>query len=267
MVEEAAQKGYKPSISVKSCGGRLVRMPQIMKRIREEFLRPRQNLRPDEAVAKGAAMYANRQAFFNEVLELSARQTGRSVEQVRRKVVRAKPACGSLPIPWSCGGREIPENIAGVDIINVTSRSFGTIAYETRRRRRPREVLYNMILKNTELPALETRRFFTVVDNQRTVSIRVLESLSTERQAAPEEGTEIGETSLSCPRACPRLPRWRSSSALTNRPSGAARESWSGPRRGGPLRDRRRHFPAAWTRQSAAWKKPWCIETGTSAYR
>jgi len=42
-----------------------------------------------------------------------------------------------------------------------------------------------------------------LAEGQKNVSIRVLESLSSERHAAPEEGTEIGEAVLELPDGLP----------------------------------------------------------------
>ena len=60
-----------------------------------------------------------------------------------------------------------------------------------------------MILRNTELPAKESRQFFTVVPNQNLVTIQVLESLATQRFSDPEEGLVIGETVLELPSGLP----------------------------------------------------------------
>jgi molecular chaperone DnaK (HSP70) len=203
MLEEAAQKGYKPSdIGEILLVGGSSRMPQIMQRIKEEFSAPVKIYDPDESVAKGAALYANRQAFFNEVLELTAQKTGKTTQQIRDDVARGKADIKKLAKEVEVSS-ETPQVIADMDIINVTSRSFGTIAFQDANVEEPQEVLYNMILKNTELPVIETRRFFTVAENQETVKIKVLESLSTERHAGPEEGTEIGETVLELPEGLP----------------------------------------------------------------
>ncbi|MCL2068433.1 MAG: Hsp70 family protein [Oscillospiraceae bacterium] len=203
MLEEAAQKGYKPSdIGEILLVGGSSRMPQIMQRIKEEFTAPVKIYDPDESVAKGAALYANRQAFFNEVLELTAQKTGKTTQQLRDDVAHGKADIKELAKEVEVSD-DTPQIIADMDIINVTSRSFGTIAFDDADAEEPREVLYNMILKNTELPVIETRRFFTVAENQETVHIKVLESLSTDRHASPEEGTEIGETVLDLPMGLP----------------------------------------------------------------
>ena len=103
----------------------------------------------------------------------------------------------------------LPTDVVGasvdMNIVNVTSRSFGTIAFKsvTPQDGEQEEVLFNMILKNTELPARRVQEFYTVAPNQKTVTIRVLESLSSEEMADPCEGTEIGEAVLELPDGLP----------------------------------------------------------------
>ena len=204
MLEEAAKKGYAQSdISEILLVGGSTRMPQIMSRIQEVFTAPVKIYDPDEAVAKGAAIYGSRQTFWNELLEKTARYTGKSESRIREELKSGRSDLKELAKAAELPMEDYGEG-AGFDIVNVTSRSFGTIAYQ-----KPggdmenTEVLYNMIVKNTELPAVEVKEFFTVVDSQKSVHIRVLESLSSDRYAEPYEGTEIGETVLELPDGLP----------------------------------------------------------------
>lgn len=202
MLEEAAKKGYTTGdISEILLVGGSTRMPQVAERIGELYSAPTKIYDPDESVAKGAAIYGSRQAFFSELLEKTMQDTGRSEKQVREDIesgrTDVKTLADSANISMQSAGAG-----AGIDIINVTSRSFGTIAYQkpgSDEENTGDQVLYNMIVKNTELPAVETKKFFTVMPSQKSVHIRVLESLSSERYAEPGEGTEIGETILELP--------------------------------------------------------------------
>ncbi|MCL2578971.1 MAG: Hsp70 family protein [Oscillospiraceae bacterium] len=215
MLEEAAKKGYDKSAfaEILMVGGS-TRMPQVKARIQKEFSVPVKIFDPDESVAKGAAIFANRQAFFSEVIEKTAAETGKSESQVRREIQSGKAKVKELAQKVEMETEDAGDT-ADIDIINVTSRSFGTIAFRSLKESapaeveneeesaEPAEVLYNMILKNAELPAAQVKKFFTVADEQRTVTIRVLESLSSEEIAAPDEGTEIGEAILELPEGLP----------------------------------------------------------------
>ena len=203
MLEEAAKKGYNPQdIGEILLVGGSTRMPQVSARITEDFSVPVKIFDPDEAVAKGAAIFAGRQAFFSEVIEKAAEDSGRTVDQVREDLDSGKTDVQTL-----AAAADIPTEgmggTAGIGIVNVTSRSFGTIAFQNAGDQENNEVLYNLIVKNTELPSSEVKQFFTVVPDQQRVSIRVLESLSSERFSRPEDGTEIGETVLELPAGLP----------------------------------------------------------------
>lgn len=207
MMEEAAKKGYQEGqISEILLVGGSTRMPQISRRIQKEFTASVKMFDPDESVAKGAAIFANRHAFFSEVVEKASKETGKSEQQVKKDIRSGKTNVSKLAEELKVETDPIGA-AADMDIVNVTSRSFGTIAYQHvagQEEDSPNEeVLYNMILKNTELPAVQSRRFFTVVPDQRVVTIRVLESLCSEELASPDEGTEIGEAILELPEGLP----------------------------------------------------------------
>jgi molecular chaperone DnaK (HSP70) len=205
MLEEAAKKNYsKSAVKEVLLVGGSTRMPQIMARIQKEFIIPVKIYDPDEAVAKGAAIYGSRQAFYSDLLEKTAQDTGKTVTQIKKEIETG----GAAKVKQLAKAAELEMEdygeAAGIDIVNVTSRSFGTIAYQNAGGEETNEeILYNMILRNTELPAVEHKQFYTVVDNQRSVHIRVLESLTSERHADPYEGTEIGEAVLELPLGLP----------------------------------------------------------------
>ena len=82
-----------------------------------------------------------------------------------------------------------------VKIINVSSRSFGTCAYDSEDKLK----LFNIIIKNAELPATGTETFFPRTDNQKSVKFQVMECLASDEKVDPELGKEIGTASLNLP--------------------------------------------------------------------
>lgn len=199
MLDEAAKKGYQLSdIKEILLVGGSTRMPQIQERVEQAFHLPVKIYDPDEAVAKGAALYAKRQSYFNRLFDRAAKATGTQREELEQNLTAGDTTMDELVFHANMEEEDVPK-----DIVNVTSRSFGTIAYENQNNQQRTEILYNMILRNTPLPTSNLRRFFTVVPNQRVVSIRVLESQSTQRHALPEEGSIIGETVLELPEGLP----------------------------------------------------------------
>ncbi|MDR2908707.1 MAG: Hsp70 family protein, partial [Oscillospiraceae bacterium] len=157
MLEEAAKKGYAvDKVDEILMVGGSTRMPQVTGRVEKEFKARVKTFDPDEAVAKGAAIFASRQAFFSEVIEKTAAETGRSAADIRKDIKSGRAdvrrLAERLDMETDSSGAA-----AGIDIINVTSRTFGTIAWQSAagsgEESPGEEILYNMILKNTELPA------------------------------------------------------------------------------------------------------------------
>lgn len=196
MFKDAEKKGYSQSdvTEILLVGGSS-KMPQAMSRVKSEFGIETKMFDPDEAVAKGAAIYANKMSEYNIVLEEIAKQQGKSFEEVKKQVdegqmdVQKEAKKANIPMR---GGR-----LPGKDVtfINVSSRSFGTVAYDENDQLK----LYNIILKNAELPATGVNPFYPRYDNQQSVRFQVMESLTSEEKVDPDLGKEIGTAELSLP--------------------------------------------------------------------
>ncbi|MCD8049731.1 MAG: Hsp70 family protein [Clostridia bacterium] len=196
MFKEAEKKGFsQKDVSEILLVGGSSKMPQVMSRVKSEFGIETKMFDPDESVAKGAAIYANKMSEYNIVLEEIAKQQGKSVEEVKVQVDK-----GQLDVEQEAkkanirmrGGR-LPGD--DVKIINVSSRSFGTVAYDEDDKLK----LFNIILKNAELPATGTNAFYPRYDNQQSVKFQVMECLTSEEKVDPELGKEIGTAELTLP--------------------------------------------------------------------
>ena len=196
MFHEAEKKGYHQSdISEILLVGGSSKMPQVMSRVKSEFGIETKMFDPDESVAKGAAIYASKMSEYNIVLEEIAKNTGKTVEEVKEQVntgkINLQKEAKKANVPMR-GGRLPGED---VKIINVSSRSFGTEAYDDD------DVLklFNIIVKNTELPATGTNSFYPRTNNQRTAKFTVKEDLSSDAIVDTDLGKEIGTAELSLP--------------------------------------------------------------------
>lgn len=195
MFKEAEKKGYHQSdVSEILLVGGSSKMPQIMKRVKSEFNIDTKMFDPDAAVAKGAAIYANKMSEFNIVLEKIAKSQGKTIEQIKEQVdngqmdVQKEAKKANVPMR---GGR-LPGD--DVKIINVSSRSFGTEAYQEDTLK-----LFNIILKNAELPATGIESFYPSQNGQASAKFTVKESLSSEEVIDPELGKEIGTAVMKFP--------------------------------------------------------------------
>ena len=195
MFKEAEKKGFKQSdVSEILLVGGSSKMPQVMSRVKSEFGIETKMFDPDESVAKGAAIYANKMSEFNIVLEEIAKQQGKTVEEVKEQV-----DTGKMDLEKEAKKANIPMlggSLPGQDvkIINVSSRSFGIAAYQN-----DEQKLFNIIIKNAELPATATQSFCPRYDNQASVSLDVYECLSSDEIVDMDLGKEIGKAELTLP--------------------------------------------------------------------
>jgi molecular chaperone DnaK (HSP70) len=197
MFNEAEKKGFSQSdVSEILLVGGSSKMPQVMRRVKDEFGIDTKMFDPDESVAKGAAIYASKISEYNIILEEIARNEGKTVDEVREDIdtgkVDLQEAAEKANIKPRKGGH-LPGG--EMNIINVTSRSFGTNAYNELDELK----LYNIIFKNAELPTTATNTFYPRQDNQNTVLFSVMESLTSDDIVDTDLGKEIGQAELELP--------------------------------------------------------------------
>jgi len=197
MFKEAEAKGYKQSdVSEILLVGGSSKMPQVAKRVEEAFGIKTKMFDPDESVAKGAAIYASRQTEFNSIIDEIADKTGKSKEEVKKELDSGKSLDNMAKDANVDTSRRM--YIGGADdvkITNVTSRSFGTVAYTQNNEKK----LFNLIKKNDALPAVAKNEFFPMSDGQDTAEFIVMENLSTDEMIDVSMGSEIGKAKLELP--------------------------------------------------------------------
>lgn len=209
MFKEAEKKGYKQSdVSEILLVGGSSKMPQVIERVKKEFGIDAKMFDPDEAVAKGAAIYAHNIQKYNIVIDEIAKKTGKSAEEVKESIDSGKTdldkeiqnANISLNA-GGAGGAGVGISIAKpITVINVASRSFGMLTYNAE----DKLVLYNMILRNSELPAEHTSTFYPRQDGQKTVMFEIMEDLSSDEETEKEAGKPVGEVELTLPNGATR---------------------------------------------------------------
>ena len=205
MLEEAKKKGYWSFDEIILVGG-ATRMPQVALRIKQEInVKPR-SYDPDEAVAKGAAIYGMKLAI-NEGLK-------KKVVESRSKKA-AKDEDEDEPELADVSDFEIDDvleeveqlvsedtsmspsdlKLSRVRVKNVTSKSFGIIAVNAK----DEEIVFNLILKNTDVPNVITKAFGTAVKDQEAVTIQIMENDSSDVVSPLDEAVEIGTAVLKLP--------------------------------------------------------------------
>lgn len=197
MIAEANKKGFsKNSIDEILLVGGSSKMPQIASAVKQEFNKEPKMFDPDEAVAKGAAIFALKEKDYNILLGELSDATGKTKEELKDDIDSGKTNINEIAnkagVPIDARRLASSE---GIKIINVSSRSFGVIALNNKNE----EKLFNIIFKNDSLPKEATQTFFPSEENQKNVRIKVLENLSSDAENDVSLGKDVGEAELLLP--------------------------------------------------------------------
>jgi molecular chaperone DnaK len=201
MLEEAKKKGEgKDQVDEIILVGGSTRMTQIEARLATEFNVQLTIFDPDESVAKGAALYGMQKSLQDwvktRVQEINDSTGGNSEEETKKAEEQAKEELSKI-VP-SIGPGTIESNIQRT-IKNVTSKSFGIIAFVEGERK-----VVNLIKKNDSLPNTITQEFGTREDDQESVLLEIMENEVSDDRLEIENAVNIGEAILHLPQGLPQ---------------------------------------------------------------
>ena len=173
------------------------KMPQVKRAVQENFGIEPQLYQPDEAVARGAALYA-RQALAKQVVKERLQENGTlSIDELDDEVFLGGEAQRIIEEE----GIELPGTVI---VRNVCSKTFGIICLMEDGERH----CSNIIMKNSVLPCQfppknmpqEERKhhwYGTSKDNQTEVLLEIMENESSEKVEELALCTKLGEMSIS----------------------------------------------------------------------
>lgn len=202
MLADAKAKGYERFDKIILVGG-ATRMPQVHDRVVAEFGTEPEVYDPDEAVAKGAALFGLKESLQDEVREILVPTnpeaegeggqldlTAVSESQVAEALDRIEKQLGfTLTGPV--------RELVNTQIVNVLSKSLGVVA----RDESDKEVVVYLLPRNSEVPMEKSSDFGTDLPNQSGVDIRVMAG---ERDSPePLDCKDVGTATLNLP---PNLP-------------------------------------------------------------
>ena len=206
MLEQAKKKGYDKFDEIILVGGS-TRMPTVAARLREEFSMEPKIFEPDEAVAKGAAIFAWKLAINDGLVQRIAEKTGcdandfedviELTEALEVTGEQLKEATQQMADDFGYTLGAVERSL--VAIKNVTSKSFGVVVQN----REGEELVYNLISRNVTIPMNAKKVFYTGVANQETVLIRIMESESDELSIMLKNAMEIATAVLEIPDGSP----------------------------------------------------------------
>ncbi len=189
MLKQAALKNYTRFDQILLVGGS-TKMPQVTARLKQRFPDlPIQSFYPDEAVARGAALYGWKLGIDKAIQIAIKEKTGQPLGDYQ---------LGSQPdFVLKAALREVAEanalrldtvsKLGVASITNVASKSFGIVAFN----RENQEVVCNLAKINDSLPISVTEMFGTRFDFQEQLSIKVMEN-----KFPTDEVGDLGECKL-----------------------------------------------------------------------
>ncbi len=206
MLQAAQEKGYERFDEIILVGG-ATRMPRVAERITEEFGMTPKVFDPDESVAKGAAIYGWKLALNDDLIRRISEKTkkqfepsGSLSEMIDRKEISTEDfRKAALELAEDTGYTLPSVENAMLKVKNVTSKSFGVVAHNPKNE----EIVFNLVLRNTSVPVRIKKNFYTAVNNQKTVLIRIMESETSHIEIPVEHAVEIKTAVLHLPSGLP----------------------------------------------------------------
>ena len=205
VLEKARAKGRERIDRILLVGGSTY-MPQVRERLKREFpsIPDIRQIQPNQAVAKGAAVFGYKCFLDDEVMKKVAERTGADVstaasaavpERARRRAEKAVAIEQGLRV-------EEVRSLTRKAIRNVTSKSFGTGLTDEAT---GEDYVYNLIVADQEVPAEVTETFYTTAEGQTGTAEKCYEN--TVRHYGRVEldaSTKIGEAQLRFARPLPK---------------------------------------------------------------
>ena len=158
------------------------RMPQVAAMIERDYHVTPLLTDPNEAVAKGAAIYASNEKAYNDFVAVEAAKSGKSVEEIKEENLVTGEMDKKFALSQGSAGGGLKINIT-----NVLSRTYGLSTYDDN----DKQVISNMLMINDKLPATNTQTFYTRSDNQGGADIELYESRATDRTIDLEDRKPI----------------------------------------------------------------------------
>lgn len=188
VLETAEKQGYPISkIDKVLLVGGSSRMPQVAAMIERDYHVKPISADPDEAVAKGAAVYASNEKAYNDFIAVEAAKTGKSVEEIKEENL----VTGEMDKKFALSTGGTVNGALKINITNVLSRTYGLQVMSDKG-----PMIVNMLMINDKLPATRTEMFYTYSNNQGCVALKLYESRSTDKEMEIEGRNPLTEIEM-----------------------------------------------------------------------
>jgi molecular chaperone DnaK len=202
MLADAKAKGHTRFDKIILVGG-ATRMPQVRDRVVAEFGLEPEIYDPDEAVAKGAALFGLKESLEDEVKQIltpsnpEAEGAGGKLDLEAVSEIQVSEALDRLERQLGFTLTGPVRDLVNTRIVNVLSKSLGVVA----RDEKGKDVVVYLLPRNGEVPMDRSSDFGTDTANQAGVDIRVMAG---ERDSPdPADCKDVGIATLNLPPSLP----------------------------------------------------------------
>ena len=176
-LKTAARKGFPlAKIDKFLLVGGSSRMPQVAEMLQKDYHKTPMLQDPDEAVAKGAAIFASQEREFQDFVEKEAKKARMSIKSFTEEDLRRGGGLEKKFAKLSAG----KQRTGKLAIKNVLSRTYGVTVYESSES--DNFIILNLLKCNDPLPAKGTKSVATREDNQSGTMLEICETRSMEDQ-------------------------------------------------------------------------------------
>ncbi len=174
LLARAAAKGHSALDKVLLVGGSCY-MPQVLARVAREIPAEVKMFDPNQAVAKGAAIFGFKCFLDREIKIRIAGQTGEKPDEVRPDAAPAAVREQAQREVAESLGLALPSvrKLTNATIKNVSSKSFGLVVLD---RATNTEVVTNLIVIDDPVPKTTTQKFSTHSEGQTDVELVLMEN-------------------------------------------------------------------------------------------
>jgi molecular chaperone DnaK (HSP70) len=207
LLERGKEKGY-PKIDRLLLVGGSTYMPQVKSRVAQKYAFEVLQFDPNQAVAKGAALFGYKCQLDAEIRIAIAEETGQSPENVDiEKVTQEQIDDAATTVAQRHGiSKPTLKGLTEQIIRNVSSKSFGIVVVDPKDQKNIERV-QNLITIDDEVPTKVTQQFGTHENNQTGVLLRCMENvhrLGDDDLTEISDSTEIGHAELRFDRPLPQ---------------------------------------------------------------
>lgn len=201
-LEKARERGYTRVDRLLLVGGSTF-MPQVIEAVQKRFPFEVRQFDPNQAVAKGAAVFGFK-CYLDEQIRIGVAQaTGQDAGAVDLESVDAGVLESAQKEVASVHGLSLPglQKLVEKKMVDVTSKSFGIVVMTDQ----DREVVANLIQRDHRVPTDVTQQFGTYAEGQVQVDLRCMEnSFRDQPTVETEDCKEIGTAVLKFERPMPK---------------------------------------------------------------